>query len=179
MQIRYRKKNASRQSILILAEAPATLHCLRREVRADLLSGYGGRLIRVTEGIVDYVYPKTRAMAKTHGIDVREERSADVRKLSGISDLMADQLAMAVHLKEPDDIHRQMYTNAGKEMTRSPRVEALVFSGGVAESVFARQTVRMCSDSAISAYCWQRRSAVILSWGVSPGIRPGKQYGRQ
>ena len=132
----------------------------------------------MTEGIVDYVYPKTRAMAKTHGIDVREGESADVRKLSRICDLMADQLAMAVHLKEPDDIHRQMYTNAGKEMTRSPRVQALVFSGGWL-SVFARQTVRMCSDSAISAYCWQRRSAVILSWGVSRGIRPGKQYGRQ
>ena len=29
-----------------------------------------------------------------------------------------------------------MYTNAGKEMTRSPRVQALVFSGGVGLSVF-------------------------------------------
>lgn len=95
----------------------------------------GGRLIRVTEGIVDYVYPKTRALAKTHGFDVRVGEPADVRKLSRICDLMADQLAMAVHLKEPDDIHRQMYTNAGMEMTRSPRVQALMFSGGVAECI--------------------------------------------
>ena len=44
--------------------------------------------------------PKTRAMAKTHGIDVREGESAVPEAVRGSVILMADQLAMAVHYVE-------------------------------------------------------------------------------
>ncbi|MCH1984458.1 ethanolamine ammonia-lyase reactivating factor EutA [Ruminococcus sp. OA3] len=93
----------------------------------------GGRLIKVSDGVVDYIYPKITALSRTHGIDIQVGDPADVQKLSKVCDLMAEQLAMAVHLSRPDGIHRKMYTNDGVEMTDSPKAGAIMFSGGVAE----------------------------------------------
>lgn len=46
---------------------------------------------------------------------------------------MAEQLAMAIYLEEPDDFHKSLYTNQGKSLKREPSIEAVTFSGGVAE----------------------------------------------
>ncbi len=99
----------------------------------------GGRLIKIEDGVIRYLYPKIRDLAKEHGISLQEGSTADIRQLSNVCDLMANQLAMAVHLAEPDNIHRQMYTNGGARLISSPKTEALMFSGGVAECMGSQE----------------------------------------
>lgn len=93
----------------------------------------GGRLIKIENGKISYIYPKIRELAERHGIRIREGDPADGRVLYRVCEYMAEQLAMAVYLKEPDNFHKSLYTNDGRPLKREPAIDAVTFSGGVAE----------------------------------------------
>lgn len=94
----------------------------------------GGRLIKVEQGRISYIYPKIQTLAAAHGISLRVGDTADVNTLRRVCDLMADQLAAALHLIPADGQHAALYTNAGKPLaTAAPK--AVTYSGGVADCI--------------------------------------------
>lgn len=99
----------------------------------------GGRLIKIEQGKISYIFHKTKALAEKHGISIAVGDRADEQKLMAICRLMADQLAQAVHLKTMDADHAGLYTNDGKPLPETPRVAALTYSGGVADCVYQAQ----------------------------------------
>ncbi|WP_294474755.1 ethanolamine ammonia-lyase reactivating factor EutA [uncultured Intestinimonas sp.] len=98
----------------------------------------GGRLIKAAEGRLTYLYPKIQDLAKKHGIDLKVGDPADVEKLRRVCALMADQLAQSLHLKPMDEAHAGLYTNGGKPLPAEPEIQAITFSGGVADCVYQK-----------------------------------------
>ncbi|NCB62509.1 MAG: ethanolamine ammonia-lyase, partial [Clostridia bacterium] len=85
---------------------------------------------------ITYIFGKTQALAKSHGISIAVGDRADEAKLYEVCKLMAHHLAQALYLAEPDGEHAGLYTNSGKPLPREPRVKAVTFSGGVADCVY-------------------------------------------
>ncbi|MCI9479647.1 MAG: ethanolamine ammonia-lyase reactivating factor EutA [Lachnospiraceae bacterium] len=96
----------------------------------------GGRLIKIENGRIHYIYSKILRLAQAHGITIREGDRAEESTLYRICQIMADQLAMAVHAMEADSLHQELYTNEGKPLTKEPQVQALTYSGGVASCYY-------------------------------------------
>ncbi len=96
----------------------------------------GGRLVKVAHGKISYVYSGIQRLAKEYGLSVRVGDLADAQALYRVCEKMADQLAMAIHVKEPDEIHRSLYTNQGKPLPAEPKIEAVTYSGGVASCYY-------------------------------------------
>lgn len=96
----------------------------------------GGRLIKVSDGKLTYIFPKIQRLAQDHGITIQVGDRADVDVLMKVCRLMAQQLAQALHLSEPDQHHSGMYTNDGKPLPKEPRVMGVTYSGGVADCVY-------------------------------------------
>jgi ethanolamine utilization protein EutA len=99
----------------------------------------GGRLIKVNNGKITYIYTKTEEMAKRHGVEMHVGDTADVNKIRKLCDVMAEQLAMAVGISEKDAEHAGLYTNDGDPMELDHNVEGVTFSGGVADIVYNPQ----------------------------------------
>lgn len=98
----------------------------------------GGRLIKVTDGKITYIYSKTKELAKSIGIDINVGDRADVEKLSLVCKEMARQLAMSVNIIPKDDMHLGLYTNDGSPIDTGIRPSGLTFSGGVAEVIYGK-----------------------------------------
>lgn len=98
----------------------------------------GGRLIKVEDGRISYIYPKTQALAKAHGIEIQVGDRAYPEQLYGVCRLMAAQLAQALHLTQADSHHAGMYTNDGRALPDQPRVQAVTYSGGVADCIYQK-----------------------------------------
>lgn len=96
----------------------------------------GGRLIKVQNGKITYIFPKIQALAKKHGITVNVGDRADEAQLMKVCRLMAQQLAQALHLAPQDGDHAGLYTNDGKSLPDTPAVQAVTYSGGVADCVY-------------------------------------------
>lgn len=96
----------------------------------------GGRLIKVENGKLTYVFPKIAALAASHGISVKVGDSANEGVLTRICELMADQLIQSLHLKPADGEHAALYTNNGRPLPQEPAVRGVTFSGGVADYVY-------------------------------------------
>lgn len=96
----------------------------------------GGRLIKVQDGKLTYIYPKIAQLARDNGIALAVGERADAQKLARVCDLMAAQLAQALGLAPRDGAHAGMYTNDGKPLPDAPRVAGVTFSGGVADYVY-------------------------------------------
>ena len=96
----------------------------------------GGRLIKVDGGRLTYIFPKIQALAKNHGISISVGDPADPERLYAVCRLMAAQLAQALYLLQPDGNHSGIYTNAGKPLPAAPQVQAVTYSGGVADCVY-------------------------------------------
>lgn len=99
----------------------------------------GGRLIKIEQGKISYIFHKTKALAERHGISIAVGDRADEQKLLAVCRLMAAQLAQAVHLAAMDGEHTGLYTNDGKPLPDQPRAAALTYSGGVADCVYQTQ----------------------------------------
>ncbi len=102
-------------------------------VRGTSCLDIGGRLIKVEKGLITYIFPKIQELAALHDIRIRVGDPANERLLYRVCEYMADQLAMAIHLKEADSFHRKLYTNDGKPLATRPPIQAVTLSGGVAE----------------------------------------------
>ncbi|WP_330586745.1 ethanolamine ammonia-lyase reactivating factor EutA [Aminipila terrae] len=97
----------------------------------------GGRLIKIDNGKIIYIYRKIKELAERNGIHINEGDRADVTVLRKICSLMADQLAQALYLTEQSGIHGTMYTNDGKLLKENPLISAVTYSGGVADCVYS------------------------------------------
>jgi len=98
----------------------------------------GGRLIKVENGLITYVFPKISALAKKNGISINTGDRADLQTLSRICELMAAQLAQAIECSPKDDIHSSLYTNNGKPLPQGLNINAITYSGGVADCVYGQ-----------------------------------------
>lgn len=96
----------------------------------------GGRLIKITDGKISYIFHKTKKLAEDHGISLNVGDRADESKLYDVCCLMADQLAKALYLLPSDEEHRSLYTNDGKMLPAEPKILALTYSGGVADCIY-------------------------------------------
>lgn len=105
-------------------------------LRSTCCLDIGGRLIKVDGGRVTYIFPKIQALAKSHGISISVGDRADPERLYSVCRLMSDQLAQALHLAQPDGNHAGIYTNTGKPLAAVPPVQAVTYSGGVADCVY-------------------------------------------
>lgn len=93
----------------------------------------GGRLIRVEHGRIQYIYPAIQALAAAHQISIHQGDSANEQVLYRICELMAEQLAMALHIRDADASHQTLYTNEGKALPTTPVTQGVTYSGGVAD----------------------------------------------
>lgn len=95
----------------------------------------GGRLIKINDGKITYVFHKINNLAKGFGISISVGDIADQIKLQRICVLMASQLAQAIGLEKSDGFHQNLYTNNGNCLSLEMTVEAVTFSGGVADFI--------------------------------------------
>lgn len=95
----------------------------------------GGRLIKVENGKISYIFHKIKKLAEAHQIQINVGDPADEGKLYKVCELMADQLAMGLHLKPADAMHAGIYTNDGEPLPDEPKITGITFSGGVADCV--------------------------------------------
>lgn len=105
-------------------------------LRGTCCMDIGGRLIKVDGGKITYIFPKTQALAKAHGISIAVGDKADPERLYAVCRLMAAQLAQALYLAPADGDHAGLYTNDGKPLPKAPKVQAVTYSGGVADCVY-------------------------------------------
>ena len=96
----------------------------------------GGRLIKIADGRITYLYSKLQNLAQKHGIRLQVGDRAEEGVLRQVCALMADQLAQSLHLKPMDEDHAGLYTNNGKSLPTEPEIKAITFSGGVADCVY-------------------------------------------
>lgn len=96
----------------------------------------GGRLIRIEDGKISYIYHKIQELAKRCGIMLNVGDFAEEGKLYQICEAMAEQLAMAIHKCEEDPHHHSFYTNQGKGLSEFPQIAAVTYSGGVADCIY-------------------------------------------
>lgn len=107
----------------------------RGEICGTSCLDIGGRLIKIEDGMVSYFFSKIGELAKSNNVALEVGERADPIKIRKICDLMADQLAQAIHLKEPDRMHCGFYTNDGTPLPAVPVIEGITFSGGVADLI--------------------------------------------
>ena len=97
----------------------------------------GGRLVKVENDFITYVYPKVAKVAADSGLTIEVGARADVERLRGLCRLMAGYLAEAVGLLPQSEACRYLYTNDGKGLPAGlPAVAGVTFSGGVADFVY-------------------------------------------
>ena len=106
----------------------------------------GGRLIKIDEEKISYIFPGIEQLAKANGIPIAVGEQADKKKLYTICQLMANQLAMALSLYPPDHLHKAMYTNQGRPLPKEPLLDGLTYSGGVADCMLGENSA---SDTVI------------------------------
>ena len=95
----------------------------------------GGRLIRIEHGRVSYIYDRLQKILLQQGIQIQTGEAADEQKLRKICDYMATQLAEALNLKARSPEHDAFYTNQGTAVSDQIMIQALTFSGGVADCI--------------------------------------------
>ena len=96
----------------------------------------GGRLIKVENGRISYIFPKIQALAAANGISLAVGDRAYPEQLYGVCRLMAAQLAQALRLAGADSHHAGLYTNNGKPLPEQPAIRAVTYSGGVADCIY-------------------------------------------
>lgn len=96
----------------------------------------GGRLIKIQDGKITYIFHKTQKLAADHGIRLNVGDKVDEKTLMRVCELMAEHLAQALYLKPQDAEHSGLYTNDGKPIPAEPAVKGVTFSGGVADYIY-------------------------------------------
>jgi ethanolamine utilization protein EutA len=96
----------------------------------------GGRLIKIENGRISYIYEKIEKLAKAHGIEIKAGEPADKNKLKSICDIMAKHLAMSCGIIPKDQEHMSLYTNEGTPLPDDVEIEGIAFSGGVADVIY-------------------------------------------
>lgn len=101
----------------------------------------GGRLIKIVNGKIDYIYSRIKTLAESNGIKINVGDAADVISLRKICALMAEVLAQSLNLVPNTSAPADFYTNNGKGLHDIPPITALTFSGGVADCIYDRDKI--------------------------------------
>ena len=121
----------------VLAARGAGTDAISEENRTTVANlDIGGRLIKVENGKISYIFHKIEKLAANHGIRIAVGDRADPEILMKICRIMADELAIALRLVQADDEHRSLYTNDGKMMREDIGIKAVTYSGGVADCIY-------------------------------------------
>ncbi|SFE33910.1 ethanolamine utilization protein EutA [Peptostreptococcaceae bacterium pGA-8] len=96
----------------------------------------GGRLIKVENGKISYVYEKMADLAASIGIPIKVGDVADKGNLKQLATKMAQHLSMALNLTDKDERHQNLYTNDGIPVKSDISINGLTYSGGVADIVY-------------------------------------------
>lgn len=96
----------------------------------------GGRLIRIERGKIVSIFPKIKRLADENGISINIGDIADEVLLRKTGLLMADALSQSIGLAPRDKSLDYLYTNNGKGLHEIPKINALAFSGGVADCIY-------------------------------------------
>lgn len=96
----------------------------------------GGRLIKVKDGKITYIYEKIAQMCKDLGLNLAVGDKADVEKISKLCNVMAEELAMALGLAPKSSRHKSLYTNDGEPIKDNIKIDGVTFSGGVADIIY-------------------------------------------
>ena len=99
----------------------------------------GGRLIRMNpQGIITKVSPAAAVMAQAAGVSVSVGDRCDELKLTAVTRQMAAALNayLGVGTKDIDAILRQIKTPGSSDFPRPEKVQAVFFSGGVADLIY-------------------------------------------
>lgn len=98
----------------------------------------GGRLIKVDreQRKITYIYSKIARLAAENGISIAVGDTADPDKLRRICRLMADLLTQSLHKAPHSSFYPSIFTNDGKGLPETVDVQAVTFSGGVADYVY-------------------------------------------
>ncbi len=108
----------------------------RAQLLATACLDIGGRLIRIDQGKISYLYHKIKAFAQQIGYPLNVGDDVDLPKLRAICAGLAKQLAMSVGLIERDAMHDKLYTNDGEPLFADIAIDGLTFSGGVADMIY-------------------------------------------
>ncbi len=101
----------------------------------------GGRLVKIENGRISYIYTKIKKLAEDNGIHINVGDTADVISLRKVCALMANLIAEGLGLGEAP-APQWIYTNDGKGFPASvPPIKCLTFSGGVAEAYYSRNSI--------------------------------------
>jgi len=96
----------------------------------------GGRLIKVENGRISYIYEKIEKLAKDNGLEIHAGDPADKSKLRKICDVMAKHLAMSAGILPKDGAHASLYTNDGTPLPDDVKIDGIAYSGGVADVIY-------------------------------------------
>ncbi len=96
----------------------------------------GGRLIKIENNKVSYIFHKIKKLAQENGIKIEVGDRADEQVLKNICNIMADQLIQAINIKQQNNSHLQLYTNDGKPLNSNLNTQCVTFSGGVADYIY-------------------------------------------
>lgn len=96
----------------------------------------GGRLIKVENGKISYIYSKIKKLADENGINIAVGSNADAAALRKLTCIMADILAESINIKPRTSLSASFYTNDGELLPEMPKISAVTFSGGVADLVY-------------------------------------------
>lgn len=96
----------------------------------------GGRLIKVENGKIIYIYSKIEELAKLNGIELKVGEQVDVEKLKCVCNLMAQELKSSLNLGGGPQCYQNLYTNQGKSLDKDISINAVTLSGGVANYVY-------------------------------------------
>jgi ethanolamine utilization protein EutA len=99
----------------------------------------GGRLIKIRQGRIDYVYGKIKALADRQRIFLREGAKAEEATLRKVCAAMAALLEGLFGLREKDDILPTFFTGASKDIQAAFPVDIVTFSGGVGECMYKKE----------------------------------------
>lgn len=95
----------------------------------------GGRLIKITDNKISYIYTKIAALARENGININIGDRADVGILTKICNLMADVLSAEMHIESSNN-QKFFHTNDGDMINQDIKIDAITFSGGVADYIY-------------------------------------------
>lgn len=96
----------------------------------------GGRLIKIDNNKITYLYDKIKKLAENNGISILVGDTVDRYKLKKICRLMVEQLAQAINLMPKASGHKEIYTNEGKPLPDDLHIQGVTFSGGVADCIY-------------------------------------------
>ncbi len=97
----------------------------------------GGRLIKIENGKISYIFHKIKKLAQQNGIKIEVGDRADETVLKRICDIMADELIQALNIKPHGKTHNELYTNDGKPLKSDIETACVTFSGGVADYIYS------------------------------------------